>query len=181
MRRFIFRHTTADFRKWCHEYVGLAFSIVQTYERWPELFQKEEYEEAKKICRQYKVLLVSLNNYEREMLESKIVKKQVIHYSVREEWMAFLNIYHNWQEICFPKKNITVKTITKQEIGERIKAIRLQHGYTRALVADVIGISEATLKAYENGDRLLRLDVAYQLAQIYGTTVDKLIIFSEKV
>lgn len=94
--------------------------------------------------------------------------------------MAFLNIYHNWQEICFPKNNITVKTITKQEIGERIKAIRLQQGYTRALVADVIGVSETTLNAYENGDRLLRLDVAYQLAQIYGTTVDKLIIFQKK-
>ncbi|HHX37844.1 MAG TPA: hypothetical protein GX717_07680 [Clostridiaceae bacterium] len=27
----------------------------------------------------------------------------------------------------------------------------------------------------KNGDRLLRLDVAYQLAQIYGMTVDELI------
>ena len=63
-----------------------------------------------------KVLLVSLNNYEREMLESKIVKKQVIHYSVREEWMAFLNIYHNWQDICFPKKNVWTQLPVRKKV-----------------------------------------------------------------
>ena len=32
-----------------------------------------------------------------------------------------------------------------------------------------------TLKAYENGDRMIRLDSAYRLAQVYGVSVDELI------
>lgn len=175
MTHFLFRPTTADFRKWCKEYVGLAFSIVRTYERWPELSRKEDYEDAKRICRQYKVLVASLGKEEQAIFERTLMSNRAVHFSVKEERIAFHNAFHNWQEICFPWRHHPVSTITKEQIGTRIKAIREQHGYTRRFIADVIGISEATLKAYENGDRLLRLDVAYQLAQIYGTTVDQLI------
>lgn len=175
MTRFLFRPTTADFRKWCHEYVGLAFSIVRTYERWPELSRKEEYEDAKKVCRQYRVLLASLGKEDRAIFERTLMSNKAVRFSVKEERMAFHNAFHNWQEICFPRRQHPVSTITKEQIGTRIKAIRVQRGYTRRFIADVIGISEATLKAYENGDRLLRLDVAYQLAQVYRMTVDQLI------
>ena len=176
MRRFIFRPTTADFRKWCKEYVGLAISIVRAYERWPELSKKEDYEEAKKICRQYKVLLASLEKQDRAIFERMLMSNKAIHFSKKEERVAFNNAFRNWQEICFPGQRSPISTITKEQIGTRIKAFRVQYGYTRKFVADLIGISDATLKAYENGDRLLRLDVAYQLAQIYGLTVDELII-----
>ena len=89
--------------------------------------------------------------------------------------MAFNNAFHNWQEICFPGRRSPISTITREYVSARIKTIWVQHGYTRKFVADLIGISEATLKAYENGDRLFQLDVAYQLAQIYGLAVDELI------
>ena len=73
-------------------------------------------------------------------------------------------IFENWQEIFFPGRKYQLKTITKEQIGEKIKAIRISNGYTRKQVADIIRISEATLKAYENGDRMLQFDVAYLLA-----------------
>ena len=46
--------------------------------------------------------------------------------------------------------------------------VPIKHDFTHAYVAAIIGISEATLKAYENGDRMLRFDIAYALARVYG-------------
>lgn len=43
-------------------------------------------------------------------------------------------------------------------------------------VADLLNISEATLKSYEIGIRLARLDVIYGLSQIYNMTIDELIL-----
>ena len=170
----LFRPTTADFRKWCKEYVGLAFSLVKTYKRNPQIIDPEEYKAAQKICRQYKVLLSSLDKYERQLFENRIMKSKAVHFSVKEERIAFSIIFDNWQEICFPGRKYQLKTITKEQIGKKIKAIRIARGYTRKKVADIIGISEATLKAYENGDRMLRFDVACRLAQVYGITLNEL-------
>jgi transcriptional regulator with XRE-family HTH domain len=36
-------------------------------------------------------------------------------------------------------------------------------------------ISEATLKSYEMGTRLVRFDVMYQLSQVYDVSIDDLI------
>lgn len=170
-----FRPTTADFRKWCHEYVGLAFDLVKTYEQNPLMLDPKEYEAAQKICRQYKVLIASLDKYERKLLEHRIMKNKAIRFSVKEKRIAFGVIFENWQEICFPGMKYQLKTITKEQVGAKIKALRISNGYTRKQVADITGISEATLKAYENGDRMLRFDVAYLLAQVYEIDLDQLI------
>jgi transcriptional regulator with XRE-family HTH domain len=42
-------------------------------------------------------------------------------------------------------------------------------------VANLLNISEATLKSYESGTRFVRLDVIYGLSQIYNMTIDDLI------
>lgn len=68
-----------------------------------------------------------------------------------------------------------LKTISKEEIGSKIKSLRINKGYTRKQVADITGISDATIKAYENGERMLRLDVAYMLIQIYGVELSDLV------
>ena len=171
----LFRPTTADFRNWCKKYVGLAFDLVQTYKQNPQRIDPEEYKAAQKICRQYKVLLASLDKYERQLFENRIMKSKAIHFSVKEERVAFSIIFDNWQEICFPGRQYQLKTITKEQIGEKIKALRISSGYTRKNVADIIGISEPTLKAYENGDRMLRFDVAYLLTQVYGVSLNELL------
>ena len=171
----IFRPTAADFRKWCKEYVGLAFDLVKTYERNPLMIDPEEYEAAQKICRQYKVLLASLDKYERKLFDNRIMKSKGISFSIKEERIAFGIIFENWQEICFPGRKYQLKTITKEQIGEKIKALRKNSGYTRKQVADITGISVPTLKAYENGDRMLRFDVVYLLAQVYGVSLDQLV------
>ena len=171
----LFRPTTTDFRKWCKEYVGIAFDIVKTYEQNPLIIDLEEYKIAQKICRQYKVLIASLDKKERTLFENRIMKNKAVRFSEKEERIAFSIIFENWKEICFPEKICQLKTITKEQVGEKIKALRIHNGYTRKQVADIVGINEATLKAYENGDRMLRLDVVYLLTQVYGITIDQLL------
>lgn len=171
----LFRPTTADFRKWCKVYVGLAFDIVDLHKQYPNLVNDEDFKAAQKICRQYRVLLASLGKEERRILENTIMKNKAIHFSVKEERIAFDIIFGNWKEICFPGRKFQLKTVTKEQIGKRLKALREQCQFTRAYVADVIGISEATLKAYENGDRMLRFDVAYLLTQVYGVEMNTIV------
>ena len=171
----IFRPTTADFRKWCKEYVGLAFSIVQTHEKYPLLGREEEHAAAKKLCRQYKVLLASLDNDTRQIFENTIMKNKAIHFSVKEERIAFSTIFRHWQEICFPENKHPLNSISKEQVGARLKELRIMNGYTRQQIADITGIGVPTLKSYENGDRMIRLDAAYLLAQVYGVSVNGIV------
>lgn len=84
-------------------------------------------------------------------------------------------IRNNWSKICFPKFNPKIKSIDREKIGIVIKDQRLFHCYTLKFVADLLEISEATLKCYEEGTRLVRLDVVHGLAQIYDIGVDEII------
>ena len=49
------------------------------------------------------------------------------------------------------------------------------HCYTLKFVAELLEVSETTLKSYEEGTRLVRLDVIHGLAQIYDIGVDEII------
>ncbi|QLY39405.1 helix-turn-helix transcriptional regulator [Hujiaoplasma nucleasis] len=81
----------------------------------------------------------------------------------------------NWSQICFPKHKPKLKSIGKKEMSKVIKNQRVIYGMTLKYVADLLHISEATLKSYEMGSRLVRIDVLYQLSQIYNMTIDDLI------
>ena len=81
----------------------------------------------------------------------------------------------NWSQICFPKHKLKLKSISKKEVGKAIKNQRLYHNMSLKFVADLLKISESTLKSYETGTRLTRLDVIYGLSQIFNMTIDDLI------
>jgi len=84
-------------------------------------------------------------------------------------------IMRNWSRICFPKHKLKLKSIDKVKIGKIIKEQRLYHNMSLKFVAELLHISEATLKSYEMGTRLVRLEVMYQLSQIYNMTIDDFI------
>ena len=174
MIEHIFRPTTADFRNWCKRYVWLSFDIVIIYESSSLLVNRRDYEFARKIWMQYKVLLASLDKDTRTIFKNTIMSNKAIHYSDKEERIAFHIKFENWKEICFPERKYQLTPVTKEQIGEKIKTLRERKNFTRQYVADIIGISESTLKAYENGDRMLRFDVACLLAQVYQVSLDEL-------
>lgn len=57
-------------------------------------------------------------------------------------------------------------------MGKVIKQERLFQGLPLKFVAELINISEAALKSYEDGKRLV---VIYKLSQIYDVSIEELI------
>ncbi len=84
-------------------------------------------------------------------------------------------IMKSWSQIDFPKHKPKLKSIDKIETGKSIKKQRLYHNMSLKVVENLLNICEATLKSYESGTRLTRLDEMYGLSQIYNMTIDDFI------
>jgi DNA-binding XRE family transcriptional regulator len=173
-----FRNNETDFWNWCRHYLRSAKSVIKAYDSIESTSYRirniMKYKEAIEIIEQYEILKCSLSNEQNQLLEKSLINNEKLKYNFK----TFNNIdaiMKNWSRICFPKHKLKLKSIDKVEIGKSIKEQRLYHGMSLKFVADLINISEATLKGYEMGTRLVRLDVIYQLSQIYNMTIDELI------
>lgn len=60
----------------------------------------------------------------------------------------------------------------KNYIGNRIKQFRNERGLTTAQLAERLNTTRATITRYENGDRKANQDVLFELANIFGISVD---------
>ena len=57
----------------------------------------------------------------------------------------------------------------------RLKALRNAHGLTQAAVAEELSCDQSLYSKYERGERALPLDIAVNLADYYGVTLDALV------
>ncbi|MFH2117238.1 MAG: helix-turn-helix transcriptional regulator [Bacillota bacterium] len=172
-----FRNNETDFWKWCRHHLKRAKSIIKAYDKIEStdysIKNIKQYKDAKEIVEQYEVLKCSLTEEQNQLLEKSLINNESFTYNIK----TFNNIdeiMRNWSRICFPKHNLKLKSITKIEVSKAIKNQRLYHDMSLKFVADLLSISEATLKSYETGTRLERLDVIYGLSQIYNMTIDDL-------
>lgn len=173
-----FRNNETDFWNWCRHYLRRAKYVIKAYDSIESTSYRikniKKYKEAKEIIEQYEVLKCSLSEEQNILLEKSLINKESFKYNIK----TFNNIdeiMRNWSQICFPKHKLKLKSIDKVKIGKSIKEQRLYHNMSLKFVAELLHISEATLKSYEMGTRLVRLDVMYQLSQIYNMTIDDLI------
>lgn len=173
-----FRNNETDFWNWCRHYLRRAKSVIKVYDSIESTSYRikniKSYKEAKEIMEQYEVLKCSLSDEQILLLEESLINNKIFKYNIK----TFNNIdeiMRNWSRICFPKHKLKLKSIDKKEIGKAIKHQRLYHGMSLKFVANLLSISGATLKSYETGTRLPRLDVIYGLSQIYNMTIDDLI------
>ena len=58
-------------------------------------------------------------------------------------------------------------------VAKTIKELRKNAGYNREEVAGLLNISVATLRKYEDGKSLVRLDILVSMLQIYGSDINK--------
>ena len=58
-------------------------------------------------------------------------------------------------------------------VAKTIKELRKQAGYNREEVAGLLNISVATLRKYEDGKSLVRLDILVSMLQIYGCDINE--------
>ncbi len=125
----------------------------------------EEYEEARRIMYQYKVLVATLNDEQRELLKNYYIPRKIVPW---DKHYLFKEIYCNWLEIVFPNGDDRLRQLDKRKVAKKIKQLRIESNYNKEEVAGLVGISPATLRSYENGDVLVPLDALYLMLQIYG-------------
>ncbi|NLD49365.1 MAG: helix-turn-helix transcriptional regulator [Clostridiaceae bacterium] len=173
-----FRNNETDFWKWCRHFLRRAKSVIKAYDNIENTDYRinniKQYKDAKEIIEQYEVLKCSLSDEQNLLLEKALNNNESFKYNIKT-FNHIDQIMRNWSRICFPKHKLKLKSIDKVEIGKLIKEQRLYHNMSLKFVAELLHVSEATLKSYEMGTRLVRLDVIYQLSQIYNMTIDDLI------
>lgn len=54
-----------------------------------------------------------------------------------------------------------------KEFGRRLKEARLRQGYSRKRAAKILGINEKSLRAYEEGNRVINLIGYKKATQLY--------------
>lgn len=71
--------------------------------------------------------------------------------------------------------NISLYDETKSNVGKKLCSIRKKIGYTQKDIADIVGITRATLSNYETGERTIDIDILYKLCSLYGVSIDYLV------
>lgn len=66
------------------------------------------------------------------------------------------------------------KTFNKQ-IGKKLRDLRLEHDLSMRDLADRLGASDSKICRIENGSRVLSLEEATRIADLFDISLDKLI------
>lgn len=65
------------------------------------------------------------------------------------------------------------------QLGEKLKALRLENRLTQKQIADRIGLAISAVSSYESGARYPSYDVLIRLAQMYHVSTDYLLGISK--
>ena len=61
-----------------------------------------------------------------------------------------------------------------KRFGEKLRALRLWHGYTTRQLADILGVSHTHVIGIENGKRGVSTDLVLRIADLFNVTIDQL-------
>ncbi|WP_419154666.1 helix-turn-helix domain-containing protein [Weissella bombi] len=61
------------------------------------------------------------------------------------------------------------------DVSKNLKELRKKHGYTQQELANILKVAKTTVSTWERGAAKPRMDVARQLANIYGVTLGQLV------
>lgn len=67
----------------------------------------------------------------------------------------------------------------KTNLGQRLKELRLENGYTQKEIAQMLKINSVTYLHYEKEQREPPLSLLADIAKLYGVTVDYLLGLSD--
>ncbi len=60
-------------------------------------------------------------------------------------------------------------------IANKLRELRISHGYTQNFIADNIDVKQPTYQLYEAGKRTPKAETIYKIANFYGLTTDELL------
>ncbi len=61
------------------------------------------------------------------------------------------------------------------DVSKNLKELRKKQGYTQQELANILKVAKTTVSTWERGAAKPRMDVARQLANIYGVTLSQLV------
>ena len=108
-------------------------------------------------------VLESLND--RELAFVRVIRNKKTPSASLYHLVSVDTMYYKWRKIMFSDKHNCLVPLTKNEIGNAIRKARKDMCLTRVEVAALIGIPANTLKAYEEGRRMLPFNIFYLLYQ----------------
>jgi len=180
--RFMFRKSRSGFDKWRRYHIEDARDLVRTHDtllpnaHLYHQYDKDGLDRARIILNQYEGLSLSLTKIEKRVLDEYLINRKIIQDMNKNYLHQIIDvIYDKWILICFPDEDVYLKNIKAKKLGAVLKKLRTEKGYTVGGVADQLRINESTLRNYELGNRLPRIDILYGLSQIYKLSVDDII------
>ena len=170
-RRSFFRK--GDIVKWLEAY-RQAKESVRIYKYYlgeeQKAIQYDEFKDADKIVREYWVLRCSVSENERTLLE-RFVKNGSFDDQVAIIWNK--NIVENWETIVLSTGDHAFSVFDPVAFGNRLKEVRERRCMYRAEAARYLEMSENTLRSYEDGKHVMRIDTFIKILELYGLSFDE--------
>ncbi len=66
------------------------------------------------------------------------------------------------------------------EIGQKLKELRIDYGYTQKALAKMLNISQQALSHYEMGDRDISIDLIKKICVLFDITSDEFLDIDNK-
>lgn len=156
-----------DFFKWYKAYVeskGFISKYRYGYFDRKEPIIHDRYKESLVIVEEYKILICSLNDSDKEFLTESIKQGFFNEFELKNH----LDIIDNWEKIVLDSHKHDLDEINLKELGRKLKEIKTEKGFTRYDIAWYLGITDRTLRSYEDGAREIGIKSLYKLIQLYG-------------
>lgn len=173
-KRYI-RSNYNDFYTWCRKKVSYARQVIGYCDKHDDYKKRyyDEYMREKTILEKYEALQFALSEEENTVLKLIIENDNIP--NDRHTWNLIADIFDCWKETYFSDRRLVLKQLNQEIICDNLKYLRIVNNYSGKYLADLIEIDFSTYKSYESGERLIRIDVLYGLAQIYGYTIEQLL------
>ena len=134
---------------------------------------KENYLEAHNIIRQYEVIVAALPEEAVDYFERYLIGSNYREWKRHDPWIK--EIFSVWLEVCFPENRPQIQSLDPITFGKTLKQYRERNGYTVSKVAELLEISQTTLRAYESGKSFMKVNMLYKISQLYGVNLDEIL------
>ena len=151
------------------EYVRIYKDYLGEEEK---LLQREDFIEADRIVREYQILRCSLKDSDKELLERFLTRGE------SDDGIKILHspdVVANWKTIVLAPGEYSFAPFDPVSFGKKLREFREHKGFYRAEAARYLEISENTLRSYEDGKRIMRVDIFFRTLELYGVSIERFI------
>lgn len=191
MNQYIKRRSDADFVKWLKEVaiysdqdimiISHQIDVMNKVDESKYIYElKHKLEMIQREQSDYEKFLRLLNDGERAVVKAIIERRTNSILDKQFLWRSKANAYKLWIKLFFPTGESYMNAINPKKFGEKLKEARIKAGYSIAMVADYLEISEGAIRNYENGNRMPKLNVFIAVCSVYRIKLNELVIYSQK-